>query len=336
MSVTIREVAKLSRVSETTVSLAFQKDSRITDKTRDRVFAAAKRLNYVPNSAARDLRHGATRTVGFLVNDIGNPFYASMVQVAERTARALGFQLLTVDSGWLAERETAVVEQLLQNRVRGVLLASNEKSDRGLELLRAAHTPLIAVDTCPQGFAGARVVNDLERAGELAAEHLAEMGCRRLAFLTAAESDASFSAFVALRRGFEQTAVRLTAKAQVVHAGLTVAAGQTAARTLLTQTTLPDGIFCANDLCAYGVIEAADAHGVRVGRDIAVMGIDDLETSALSRLSLTSIRQPVNALVQTAVTALIDAIEHDKQPIIKKTLQPELIARASTRAKGER
>ena len=200
--VTIRDLAQAVGVSETTVSLAFQEGSRIATATRDRVVSAARKMGYVPNLAARALRLGTPKSIGFLVNDIANPFYAFLVRSADVIARRRGYQVIVSDSHWDPKRETQAVENMIASRVRGVLACLSEKSAPALELLAQGTVPGILVDTVPEGYRGGFVANDLVAAGRLAVEHLLEARCRRLALLAADPPMASFSAFVQLRRGF--------------------------------------------------------------------------------------------------------------------------------------
>ena len=123
---TIKDVAKRAGVSDTTVSLAFQSDSRIRPETRRRVLAIAKRLHCLPNLNAQALRMGAPKSIGFLVNDITNPFYALMVNSAESIALDRGYQVVIADGHWSAERELQSVENMIRSRVQGMLICPCE------------------------------------------------------------------------------------------------------------------------------------------------------------------------------------------------------------------
>jgi LacI family transcriptional regulator len=332
--VTIRELARAVGVSETTVSLAFQPHSRIAAATRDKVMAMSRKMGYIPNLAARALRLGSPKSIGFLVNDIANPFYAFLVRNADVIARQRGYQIVVADSQWDPERETEVVENLISSRVRGVVACSSEKSPRTFQALAECKVPCIVVDTVPEDYRGGFVANDLAAAGRLAAEHLREVRCRRLALLTAGPQMDSFSAMVQLRKGFLEAAGQCgmdVKRVCIVPAGLTIDGGKLGFQRLMKRAPDCDGVLCANDLCALGAIEAADALGIRVGPGVAIMGIDDLDISSTARISLTSIRQPSRRMIDLAVTALIDGIENHECPDVTMLLRPELIVRNSTR-----
>ena len=334
MATTIRDVAQHARVSQTTVSLAFRQGSRISQATRRRVLAAVEALNYAPNLAARHLRQGRPRMLGLLINDIRNPFYALMARMVELTALDAGYHVIVAESQWDPEREKANLRRMIQARVRGALVCLCERTDESLDMLDRFDVPYVLLDTYPPGFRGAYVANDLACGGRVAAEHLAAAGCRCPALLIPKRDRRGFSAFVRLRRGFARTLRRLGVpfgRSHVAHARLSIGEGIRGFGCLRESLPDLDGVLCANDLCALGVMEAADRAGIRVGADLAVMGIDDLDVSRLSRISLTTIREPNATVAEEATRALVHCIERNAAPTIRKTLKPELIVRDSSR-----
>ena len=197
MVITVKDLAKSAGVTATTVSLCFQKNSRISDKTRKRVLALAHELEYVPNQAARQLRNGKSKTkiLGMLVNDITNPFYAMMTQVAEKVAAQRGYDLLVSDSRWNAKKEVAEIEHFIKSRADGVLACFCEKTEESIELLNRFSIPFLMLDTIPSAYNGAHIVNNSYEAARLGAEHLIDIGCRKLVFLNAEKEPETFSSF---------------------------------------------------------------------------------------------------------------------------------------------
>lgn len=330
---TIRDIAREAGVSDTAVSLAFQQNSRVSAATRARILAIARRMNYFPNRSARNLRYGDSRTIGFVVIEITNPFYARMIRSAERIALELGYGVLFAESYWDPGREVRIVSNMIENRVAGMLMCFSEKTDESLGLLEQSRLPLIAVDTYPLHYRGAYVANALESAGRLAADHLAQAGCRSPVFFNASAAMSGFSSFQHLLKGFREgihAAGLSLPEAAVVHADWTIEGGVAGYDDLRARGIPFDGIFCVNDLCALGVMEAAERHGRRVGRDLAVLGIDNLEMAAVSRISLTSIDQPYDRIIELAARSLIESIEKGEQPSIRKRLKPSLVVRESS------
>lgn len=335
---TIKELADRAGVSGTTVSLVFQGSTRISEKTRRKVLRIAREINYVPNMAARQLRRGKTRikTIGLLVNDLRNPFYAMMVHSAEEAAGEQDYQILVADSQWQAEKELAELQNMIQFRVDGVAACLSETSPDAINLANAFPAPLVVMDTVPPTFDGPYVVNDIASAARLAAEHLVEIGCRRIVFFNGDESQQSFSSFQILSKEFKQVLKSNDLQFDqhsVFHAGLTIDAGRTAMTEIQKRVPDIDGLFCANTLCAIGAMETAARLGISVGSDLAVVGIDDLDLCTLDCISLTSIRQPYEKLTQIAIDVLIRGIEEEKPLDVQVSLKPELIARQSTNRK---
>jgi LacI family transcriptional regulator len=306
----------------------------VSAATRERVLEIARRLNYFPNRSARNLRYGSSRTIGFVVIEITNPFYARMIRSAERIAHELGYEILFAESHWDAQKEVRIVSSMIENRVSGILMCFCENTRESLDLIQQSHLRLIAVDTCPSHYKGAYVVNALASAGRMAAEHLLEAGCSHPVFFNATVAMSGFSALQLLLKGFRQGLraenADLPASA-VINADWTVEGGSEGFTALLASGQPFDGIFCVNDLCALGVIDAAERAGYRVGEDFAIMGVDNLEIGSISRISLTSIDQPYDRIIEVATRSMIESIEQNEPCTVRKRLTPTLIVRNSTR-----
>ena len=330
---TIRDIAKRAGVSDTAVSLAFQTNSRLSEKTRERILAIARELNYFPNRTARALRSGGPVSIGFIVTDITDPFYSRMIRSAERIALECGYNLLFAESNWDPDKEVQVVSSMIESRVLGVLMCFCEKTPKSMTLIEQSKLHVIAVDTYPPSYRGPYVANDVESAGYMAAEHLVSVGSRHPVFFNANESMSSFSSFHLLLRGFS-TYLReqgiVFGDSSVVNSDITIEGGIQGFSRLLSSGQRFDGIFCVNDLCALGAIDAAERNGFTVGRDVAIMGIDNLEIAGVSRISLTSIDQPYDRIIELAARSLIESIESNQPRAIRKRLKPSLVVREST------
>ena len=334
---TIRDIARQAGVSDTAVSLAFRDNSRLSEKTRARILAISRELNYFPNRPARALRSGDSTAIGFIVTDITDPFYSRMIRSAETIALECGYSILFAESGWDPEKEVRAVSDMIESRVRGLLMCFCEKAPQSMALIERSNLHLIAVDTYPRDYRGPYVANDVEAAGYMAAEHLLAVGCRAPAFFNATESMSSFSSFSLLLRGFARClrGRGITfGDSSVVNADLTIEGGLQGFARLTASGRRFDGVFCVNDLCALGAIEAAERTGRRVGKDIAIMGIDNLEMSGVSRISLTSIDQPYDRIIELAARAMISSIEENEPCSIRRRLKPSLVIRGSTGLAG--
>ena len=256
-----------------------------------------------------------------------------MFRKVEDIAFRHGYSVIFSGSNWSAERELYLFEQMIQMRVCGLVLCLCEKSSDGVAALDRFRLPYIAVDSYPDWYGGAYVANDFHLAGELAARHLFEHGCRRPSYFTADSDMNKLSAFVGMQKSFtgyfQRHGVEMTPQ-DVVEAGLCIRTGRSAFDRVAAEGKRYDSVFCANDLCAMGVLEAAESHAVTPGKDIAVVGVDDIEVSSFSKVSLTTIRQPYEQMAEIAVQELLKAIQAKSLPNINLKLPAELVVRKSS------
>lgn len=315
------------------VSLAFRDNNRVSAATRERILRIAKELHYVPNQIARGLRSGKTNTIGFIVSDIINPFYAQVLKSIEQKFGDEGMEVIVGCSDWSAERETRLAEKMIRMRATGVFIVPCERGSESLELLREARIPFVVLDTTESNFVGTCVVNDLEQCGRLAAKHFLEIGVTRPGFAGAPNDMAMYSAFQKIKHGyfetFGQAGINILSR-NCVSGGLRIQDGINAWRQLVKQQSDADGIFCVNDLCAIGIMDEAESKGQVVGRDFALIGVDDLEISGLTRISLTSIRQPFDEIAIQGAREIERLIEDPLGCRRVVVLPQKLIEREST------
>ena len=332
--ITIRDVAKKAGVSETTVSLSFQPDSRISRRTREHVLQVAYELKYVKNSVAQNLRGGRTKTIGFIVNDINDAFYNIMSREASNIANRHGFQVLYAETGWSPDKAIDITKMMIAKRVEGLMLSLCEKEDESLELIQHMNTPYVVIDTKPANYDGPYVINDETTIGKITAKHLVDIGCRKVAFFNASREMATFSAFDMQLKGIRTVLHERNIpfdSSNVYFSGLTISDGaETFRRMMNTSGLLYDGIICANDYVAYGVIDEAEKMGIKVGEDLALIGIDNLEYSSLRRISLTSVDIDYRLMTAIAIENLIGTIENKTKSSIRHILEPRLVVRNST------
>lgn len=335
MPVTIRDVAHSAGVSYTTVSLAFQAGSRISGERRRQILRIAGELGYTPNIQARALRSRRTRTLGLLVADLTNPFYALMSRAAQDAAAEAGFEVLVADSQWDVARELRELRRMVSARVDGILACMGPEAGASHRLLEQSRVPHLALDAVSTAYPGAYVANDIAAAVRLGINHLVVVGCRRLACFNGGSALRRFSAFELMesefRLGVASHGLHGGGGETVFDAGLTIDSGRRACDAIRASGIAFDGVFCANTLCAIGFMEEAARKGIRVPEDVAVIGIDDLDVCSLDCVSLTSIRQPYVQLTKLATELLISALEKDEQPNVQLMLRPELVIRRSTK-----
>jgi len=331
VAVSVRDVAQTAGVSVGTVSNVLNHPERVSPQTVERVQAVIAELGFVRNDAARQLRAGRSRSIGLVVLDIGNPFFAEVARGAEARAAEAGMTVLLGNSDESADRERAHLELFREQRVNGVLVTPTTDDIALLRALRDGGVPVILVDREVEGETfGSVAVDDVE-GGRLAASHLLEIGRRRLAFVGGPQSIRQVADRLAGARA--AVAGQPDAALEVVERpALTVLHGRAAGEEILARPReqRPDAVFAANDLLAVGLLQAfALMSEVRVPEDIALIGYDDIDFAAATVVPLSSIRQPAHLIGATAVDLLLkDLAGGDHERAVR--FQPELVVREST------
>lgn len=330
-TVGIKDVARHAGVSVTTVSNVLNSTNRISKGTRQRVLAAVKELGYVRNAAAHQLRAGSSTTIGLIVPDGSNPFYSAIARGAEDAALERGGIVLVGNSHESQDRESRYVEIFEQQRVQGMLIAPVADTAARIDQLRQRGVTAVVVGHVDQPVPCSSVSIDNVAGGYLATKHLLDTGRRRIAFLGPTDVPGSADRLAGARMA---VAKAHDASLEVVDPeGLTVDAGREAGVRLIDRgpDALPDGIFCANDLLATGLLYAfLIMRQLRVPDDVAIIGYDDISFAASAIVPLSSIRQPAVQIGRTAVELLGEELEDPDRHHRHVLFPPELVVRDST------
>jgi len=335
MAVSVRDVAEEAGVSVGTVSNVLNRPERVSPATVERVQAVIRRLGFVRNDAARQLRAGRSRTIGLVVLDVRNPFFAEVARGAEERADQHGLSVLIANSDEKQEREATHLDLFEEQRVSGVLLTPVSDVLPRLAQMRERGIPAVLVDRESPDPALASVAVDDVEGGRIAVEHLLVTGRRRLAFVGGP---------VALRQvsdrlsGAQEAAAAAGAAIEFIATrALSVEEGRRAGDLILARAPgeRPDAVFAANDLLALGVLQRLVMTGdARVPDDVALIGYDDIGFAASAVIPLSSVRQPAGLLGSTAVDLLLrgaggaPADDGGSGPHV--LFRPELVARTST------
>jgi LacI family transcriptional regulator len=326
-TVSLTDVAREAGVSTGLASIALNGRYGVSPTTRDRILAVADRLGYQANPIARALRTGASDTLGLVIRNISNPYFLDVIIGAERAAVEAGKTLLVVDCDYSLERERASLTRLATQRVDGLAIApvGAGESVRMWRSLQPSSRVVVVNATAPGIRGVAHVGPDNVQAVELAVRHLAGLGHVDIAFLTAppdlmADPD-RLTAFTAISR-------QLHLRGRAVQTPLSLSKVYQATRRMLSWKRPPTAVVTNSDFTAHAVYKAARDCGVRVGRDLAVVGHDDLPTSELLDPPLTTLRVDGQAIGRAAVARLVGdparALPDHHEPVA-------LVARGSSR-----
>jgi LacI family transcriptional regulator len=305
MPVTIKDVARESGVNVSTVSRALNGEYGVHAETREHVVAVAERLRYRPNRVARGLVTGQSHTLGLVVSDIRNPFFAEVARGAEDAAYHAGYDLVLCNSDLDADKQLRYLQALVEKRVDGILMNSVASLNRRQQdQLAAMGVPIVLLNRGAARHAFSTISADNEAGGALAAAYLMRLGHRRIAHLTGPRHHGNMTARA---RGFVRA---LEAAKQPVHPVVmfgrnTFAGGMELARKLVAQHPEVSAIFVASDTMAFGVMRALLEASRQIPRDVSVIGFDNVELSSIVHPPLTTIHQPKYEIGQAAVEILL-------------------------------
>lgn len=327
--ITSAQVAALAGVSQSAVSRVFTPGASVSKKTADKVRAAAEQLGYRPNVLARAMITGRSRIIGLVVAYLENQFYPVAIEHLSRSLQARGYHLLI----FMADNDTAktrqVVQELMDYQVDGIVTASVAMANDLTARCDAAGIPVVAFNRGQDDPRLSEVTSDNRAGGRAVAEFLLAGGHRRIAHVAGWQgSSTGRDRALGFREGLAAAGQQPVAEIDGLYRR--DAAAQ-AARDLMRGTTPPDAIFVGNDHMAFAVLDVLRSeHRVRVPEDVSVVGYDDVPMASWAAYDLTTIRQPVEEMVEAAVQTLLRRIEGDRAPQ-KIRLRCPLVVRGSAR-----
>jgi LacI family transcriptional regulator len=336
---TVRDVARRAGVSTSTISHVLNQTRFVSDELRERVLSAMRELNYEPNAAARMLTRQRSDTIGLIVSDIRNPFFASVARGVEDVAQEHGYTVVLCNSDEDLARESACLRALQTRQVDGVLLASAGVSDAHLSRLVHAGFPIVLVDRELPHLPVPAVLLENEAAAYGAVRHLIGRGHRRIAMISGRRSISTTTQRIAgYRRALREAGLKVD-RQLVVSGDSTSEGGARAAHAILDVVPRPTAIFSGNNLMSIGALQAIGSRGLSVPDDIALVGFDDFPFpwSDAFRPHLTTVAQPTYELGRRAAETLVRWLKSPgaQQPTERIVLEGQLVVRESSGALQE-
>ncbi len=325
-------VAKQAKVSIATVSRVLNNLDTVQPELVRRVRAAIATTGYVPDSSARALSSGRSHLFGVIISNLTNPFFPELLQNFEEHAVSLGYEVLVASTAYDLQRMSLCIDRMLRRKVDGVAVMTFGMEGPLLSRFADRGVPLVFMDRAPDGPNMSAVQVDYETGIQQAVQHLADLGHRRIGFVSGPEQQVS----VANRRLAVEAAMRtvgLPHSRELIFSGdHSLQSGELALADFLVLPQPPTAILCSNDLSAIGVMHAAESRGIAIPRDISLIGFDGIEIGAYMVPPLTSVVMSRRDIAEAAVNALWCSVEGKTAP--QTRVGTHLLVRRTTAIPG--
>ncbi len=328
---TIRDVARAASVSTSTVSHVINGTRYVSPETRQRVLQAMSELNYSPNRLARSLRNNRTLTLGVLLPNSANPFFAEVLLGIENVCFERGYNIIMGNASDDPQRELEYLQVWLSRQVDGILLISTGAYNDSLTLLASHETPVVMVDRTAGIPTMDEILTANKQGGLLATRYLLERGHRRIGCITGPSYlTPSAERVEGYAEALRAAGVPLN-EALIVTGDFLHASGYRACQHMLGLADPPTAIFACNDLMAVGALCAVHEAGLHVPDDVSVIGYDDIPLASYTVPRLTTIAQPAREIGQLAAERLIARLQQATAAPAHQQLPVRLVERDSCR-----
>lgn len=324
---TVYTVAEHAGVSIATVSRTLADSRKVSSATRQRVMQAIEDLGFEPNPSARRLAYMKTETIALVFPDISGPFYSTVIRGVEQEAGCHNYNVLIY--GTHGKESSGRYLRTLSSKVDGLIIMARSVDEESLWSLERQGVPFVLMGHSNGQLQCSTIAVDNEVGAYKAAAHLLGHGHQRIGIITGPENSPDNKGRL---QGYQKALLDAGIALQtnrVVSGNFKYEGGQIAILKLLESSSRPTAALAANDEMAIGAIDAAQQRGLRVPEDLAVIGFDDIEMSALTHPSLTTVRQPMQLLGEAAVTLLFHRLQNSNGLIRHEVLDTELMVRQS-------
>jgi LacI family transcriptional regulator len=310
-----------------TVSRTINGHPYVAEETARKVRAAIRQLNYRPNHAARMLTGQLSRSIGLIVPDLADSFFSVISHAAQETARESGYLVWLAASNYDPSIEAAQVEQMTHHPVDGILLVPVDSRHAYLKALATGSTPVVSIDRPIEVGTTDSVKSENRSGARMAVEHLISHGCRNIVCVATNSHLRTIKGHIV---GFEESLrnAKLPRPKSLRLSSLIDA--KTSLSTLFTSRNRPDALFTANNASTIWVIETLREMNITIGKDVSLIGFDDVDFYPLIIPPITAIRQPAAELGRVSVRLLMQRITGDSSPLGVRTVLPvSLVIRES-------
>jgi DNA-binding LacI/PurR family transcriptional regulator len=330
MKPTIYDVAEKAGVSIATVSKVVNNTGRISEKTRNKVVKVMRELDYHPSSVAAALTGKQTFTIGVLVPDISNAFFAEVARALENKTREMGYSIILCSTDYQIEREHDYLELLQKKQVDGIIIATEPEDWEAYKSLQKRDIPHLMFSVDSLGFSSHIVTTDDVRGGYMVGRYLLDMGHTEIAIIAEQNRASGRMRLEGFKKSLADEEIVLKDE-WTLHAMSKIDDAKVAAWKIFQMENKPTAVFASTDLIAAIFIKEARKAHIRIPNDLSIVGFDNTIYAELTDPGLTTIAQPKEELAQFAVDQLLKLIKNPKMPQQRILLSPMLVERNSVR-----
>jgi len=328
----MKDVARLARVSVSTVSRVINKTVPVDKRTRLAVERAIRKLDFKPNLLASGLRSKSGHVIGLAVPEILHPSFNAIIKYVEDSVRRVGLQCILGNTHDDPETEAEFIESLLRRHVDGIIFSRVSDQSKILHMVNKSRVPVVVLDRALDSEDIPTVVLDNYKAGVLAAEHLVGLGHRRIACIAG-----NPNILISRERlsGFRETLSRHgieLLKNQIHEGSFRYETGIEAVQRFLSERIDVTAIWAQSDLIALGAIAELGRQMRFAPQDMSVIGLDDIEFARIAFPALTTVKQPFKEMCEKAVELIMIQARLEALPSKRFIFAPELVVRGTTRA----
>ena len=332
--VTLKEVAAIAGVHSSTVSRVINPKTRhmVTEKVADKILSLIKECNYRPNTFAQSLKTNRSFTIGIIVPDLTNPAFSTIIKGAENMLEKHGFSVMISNTYNSSIKQHSTYDKFMDRHVDGLIIASSKIEDPFIRKCKHDEVPFVQAVRASSDKSVSSVVSDEVTGGIMVISHLKGLGHDQIAYISGPQFISTgkerYQGFI---EGMESAEIKINNNLVIFCNSFSEQEGQNATKKLLAGKTKFSAIFTGNDIMALGVYSELRQNSITCGKDISVVGFDDMPFADKFNPPLTTVHTPLIDVGKEAARLLLDRIENSKSKTSKIKIKPELIIRDSTK-----
>ncbi|NEZ48714.1 LacI family transcriptional regulator [Clostridium botulinum] len=325
-NITIKDISRMAGVGVSTISRVLNNHPDVKDETREKVLAVIEKVNYIPNNSARNLKRNTSKNIGVLVKGIDNPFFSKMIKSIERKIDGKKYSMILHYNESRKDDFDSAIELIKEKKLKGLICLGGDFDNLDRSQLENINVPIVVASSnisndCSNNFFSSVVIEN-EKSAFDAVDYLCKLGHKNIGIITSGEEDRSIGRlrFCGYKNAISKNNIEFNE--ELVEIGeYTFESGYKAMSKLLDKNLKITAIFATTDIMAIGAAKAILDRGLKIPKDISIVGFDGIDYSRFFHPSITTVEQPVEIMAEKSIEILLDLINKGKnhQHLVLKT-----------------